>query len=422
MPKKSKEIEVKHVPTKRQLSKWQRQKKQQRMLLIAVGAFVFLILAISGFGYWDNAIRPYQEKALVVNKAEFNVGYFLDTMRYYGQGMGQDELGKLLSYTSEAIVDGALIREAAPGLGLTPTVEELKVMEDQYGMGGRQAFKDLAATTIIANKMLTTIFDKDVPQKADHAQVQAMLLETQEQADAIVKRLNNGEDFTALAREFSIEATTKEKGGDIGWIANGIDSTLSADLAGTLLSKMAFELKPGVVSAPTYDENFTKQFGYWLYQATEKDGDKSAHVFGILLGSEAEAIKLKAELDAGGDFAAAAQKYSLDTKTQPYNGDLGWIQKESGSKIIVDNVFSLPLKAISAPIRDTSVATKGGWWVMKVLARESDRELDANTRAMLGQEAFSKWLTKQRESSTITMLLTEDQQLWLYSMVMSKSK
>ena len=422
MPKKSKEIEIKRLPTRHQLSKWQRQKKQQRILLIISGAFIFLILAISGFGYYDNAIRPYQEKALIVNKAEFNTGYFLDTMRYYGQGMGQDEIGKLLSYTAEAIVEGELIREAAPGLGLMPTAEELKAMEDQYGLGSRQAYKDLAATTIIANKMLTTVFDKDVPQKADQAQVQAMLLETQEQAAAITKRLSNSENFTALAKEFSIETTTKDKGGDLGWIANGIDSTIPTDLIGTLLPKLAFDLKPGVVSEPTFDENFSKQFGYWLYQVTERDGDKSAHVFGILLGSQAEAIKLKSELDSGGDFAVAAQKYSLDTKSQPYGGDLGWIQKDSGSKIIVDSVFSLPLKAISAPVRDTSVATKGGWWIIKVVNRESDRALDADIRALLGQDAFNKWLTKQRDSSTVKMLLTDDQQLWLYSSIMSKKK
>ena len=33
----------------------------------------------------------------------------------------------------------------------------------------------------------------------------------------IIKKLNNGEDFDKLAKEYSTDKATKDKGGDTGW-------------------------------------------------------------------------------------------------------------------------------------------------------------------------------------------------------------
>lgn len=44
----------------------------------------------------------------------------------------------------------------------------------------------------------------------------------------------------------------------------------------------------------------------------------------ILVADEAKALELKAELDAGGDFAALAKANSIDTGSGANGGDLGW--------------------------------------------------------------------------------------------------
>ncbi|WP_102796636.1 SurA N-terminal domain-containing protein [Bowmanella denitrificans] len=45
---------------------------------------------------------------------------------------------------------------------------------------------------------------------------------TQEQANAILERLNNGEDFAALAKELSTDAFSAENGGDLDWFGRGV--------------------------------------------------------------------------------------------------------------------------------------------------------------------------------------------------------
>lgn len=48
------------------------------------------------------------------------------------------------------------------------------------------------------------------------------------------------------------------------------------------------------------------------------------HARHILVASEATAANIKAQLDAGGDFAQLAADYSLDVTTRQTGGDLGW--------------------------------------------------------------------------------------------------
>jgi parvulin-like peptidyl-prolyl isomerase len=420
LPKKPKEIKTIHSPTKRQLSKWQRQKKQQRLLMIIAGAFIALILAISGFGYWDNAIRPYNEKALKINGKEFTTGYFLDTMRYYAQGMGQDDLPRLINYSAQAITEGELIRQAAPRLGMMPTDEEVKTLETQYGLGGKPAYKDLALTTVIANNMIMKMFDKEVPQNAEQAQVQAMVLESANIASDVAGQLHSGGDFSNLAKQFSIEQTTKAAGGDVGWIVRDMEDAVPASLAGTIVPRLAFELKPGEMSQPVFDDNYVKKYGYWIYKVTERDADVSVRAYGILLGSKDEAKKVKAELDNGIDFTAAVQKYSLDENSKQNDGDLGWKQKKAIPAETANLLFSLPLNTISDPLLDNTTETKGGWWIVKVVNHETDRALDSETRSILVQQVFNDWLIKEQDAAHIELLLEENQQLWLYSQISMK--
>jgi parvulin-like peptidyl-prolyl isomerase len=47
------------------------------------------------------------------------------------------------------------------------------------------------------------------------------LVETQEQAEDLLKQLQEGADFSALAAEFSTDESNKDQGGDLGWFGRG---------------------------------------------------------------------------------------------------------------------------------------------------------------------------------------------------------
>lgn len=82
--------------------------------------------------------------------------------------------------------------------------------------------------------------------------------EDEELIKEIKTKLDNGEDFAELAKEYSIDGT-KDTGGDLGKLSKD-DPSLDADF-----KEVAFELPQDEISEP-----FETQFGWHIVQVTDK--------------------------------------------------------------------------------------------------------------------------------------------------------
>ena len=72
-------------------------------------------------------------------------------------------------------------------------------------------------------------------------------------AQAVLERLNNGEDFAAVAAEVSTDTASGAQGGDLGWFGLG--------MMDPAFEKVAFDLPIGVLSEP-----ILTQFGWHIIQ------------------------------------------------------------------------------------------------------------------------------------------------------------
>ncbi|MDQ7024682.1 MAG: peptidylprolyl isomerase [Anaerolineae bacterium] len=70
-----------------------------------------------------------------------------------------------------------------------------------------------------------------------------IVVQTREEAESILERLNNGEGFASLAAEQSFDITTREIGGNLGWFARN-------ELFYTNLEEIAFSLEVGEIAGP----------------------------------------------------------------------------------------------------------------------------------------------------------------------------
>ncbi len=98
-------------------------------------------------------------------------------------------------------------------------------------------------------------------------------LEAQQKASLLVQRIRKGEDFAELAEEFSKDATTAEKGGDLGFLKRG--EVLSS------LEGVAFSMEPGQTSDPVLTPR-----GWHVLKVEERRGgadEEEVHLRHILI-------------------------------------------------------------------------------------------------------------------------------------------
>lgn len=84
-----------------------------------------------------------------------------------------------------------------------------------------------------------------------------ILVKTQEEALALKKRLDQGEDFATLARKVSLDLSTRNKGGDLGFIKKG--QTMPQ------IERALLGLKVGGISQPV-----ATSFGYHIVKLVDR--------------------------------------------------------------------------------------------------------------------------------------------------------
>lgn len=387
--------------TSHQLARWQQQKKRQRIFLFLGIGVIAVVGGVIGGGWYRDEYQPMQEVVIEVNDTEFDMGYYVDTLKIsgklyqqiYGQSQSLLYMQSVASQAVTAIEQRELIRQGAMALGIVVSDSEVseELKKDDPPLGND--FRDLVRGDMLNRRLLNEYFEQEVPQFAEQRQIMAMFLESESQAAAVSDRLEAGEDFTELAGELSLESLTVTGDGEAGWYLPGI---LSEKLGLTVLEDYVFAAGMGV-SGPLYDEARTKEVGYWLVKLVERDEDEQGALFNIqvmLLGSEEEAQDVIGRLESGvGEgFAEIAGELSQDTGSKEDGGDLGWLDSEEIAIPLRDFVLVAEPGVLSEPIKDDAVVTKGGYWLVEVLGIEDSRQISESDRDFLKGRALDEWV------------------------------
>src|SRR5262249_14811795 len=116
----------------------------------------------------------------------------------------------------------------------------------------------------------------------------------------------------------------------------------------------------------------------------------------IQLPSESDAKIATQKIQSGeATFEELANTVSLDRVGKGKDGLRDWQPRGLMGKALDDVAFSpsLPLNTLSPRI---DAGTENGWFLMKVLERQDNRDVTDDIRRLLGQNAANDWFAQQK--------------------------
>ncbi len=408
--------------TRRQLSHWQQQNRRQRIIFIAGITLIAAVFLLILSGWVVTQYLPLQQTAIKVNQTEFNMGYFIDRLRLAAAGQSPDQLSSIVDSTIQEIEQEELVKQGAAKLDITASENEIRDKLKELGVPVSKSSKDLARVQVLTQKLRDEYFEAQVPKSADQVHILAMLLEDEAQSIEVRDRLEKGESFAALAGERSLNPLTKKQKGDLEWHPKDI---LNWTLGSSLVGDYAFGVEVGSISQPIYDAETSKTVGYWLVKLIDRNEQlNEASIYVMLLGSEKEAEETRVRLVAGEDFATLAKELSQLSGAKDNGGNLEAVTPGVMTPALRDFIFNsnTKLDTLSQPIKDTDFPTRGGYWLVKVIEKNANRDLAESDRDTLKEKALTEWISAQvydPENEVDDSFLTDEKKNWALTMATS---
>jgi foldase protein PrsA len=229
---------------------------------------------------------PDQETIAVVNGEEISTAVYQEeleraldsvTAQYAVDWNAPENRSLLPSFQEQVldqVIDRVLLQQLASQEGLTATPEdvdaEIADIQAQIQQDGSFADWDsfLAANNLTEELVRSLIADQILADGlaeihggsslVEQVNASHILVETEETGQEVLDKLDAGEDFGALAAEYSTDPGSKDQGGDLGWFPRG--------MMVPEFEAAAFALEPGETSGLVQSD-----FGFHIIRVHEKE-------------------------------------------------------------------------------------------------------------------------------------------------------
>ncbi|WP_217586018.1 peptidylprolyl isomerase [Lentibacillus saliphilus] len=134
--------------------------------------------------------------------------------------------------------------------------DQFDMLLQQQGFGNEDNFRRLMYTSMLREAAAAEdieISDEEIQEQYDlmkkEIKAQHILVEDEETAQEVKEKLDNGEDFAELAKEYSKDTGSAEEGGDLGYFSVGVMAPQGQRMVAEF-EDAVLNLDKGVVSDP----------------------------------------------------------------------------------------------------------------------------------------------------------------------------
>ena len=414
------------VVSKKHLARLERERRQNRIILIASIAIIVIVVALLSYGSIEQyIIQPNQPVARVGDDAVTTHEF-----QAYARYMRFQYIQQYAQYASFAQMFGT-------------SAEETQTYLAQYWS---QVNYQLEPNTLGQDVLDQVINFSLVKQYADENGIVVSKEDIDRAVEEFFGYYPSGTPTTAPTREILPTSTLSAAQMTLipptatATMTATIESTESAESAESTEATPTATLEPTATLAPTatasgptatseplptpteytedaYKENYDSYVEYldanvgisaadlrWiiemrLYQDAVYDiitadvAESHDQVWArhIVVADEATALDVLNRLENGEDFATLAAELSQDTTTAATGGDLGWFAIGTQDSELEKVAFNLNIGQLSDPIQTTA-----GWEIIQVLGHEV-RQLTNDELEQARSSVFQIWLDEQRD-------------------------
>ncbi|MDA8219325.1 MAG: peptidylprolyl isomerase, partial [Dehalococcoidales bacterium] len=337
MGKSSRETSAPPVMTRRQLSRYERERRLKAIIYASTAAVVVLIIGILVFGYWREFIHRGDEGIARVGNKDIATRTLAEVMGYYNSlyTVQSAQLQQIIADNQQA----AASDQAKKDLVQAATTRLQQIQSYQYSLDS-VALDELIQGEILRHDAASngvTISDAD----RDAALVSQFGLDL----DKLAKQLANPSDPAAYA-------TTPPTPDEVAAAKETMNKVLDG---GRIMSQDDF-------NKYVLDVQALQQKQHASVAANVPTKGEQVHALHILFQDEEQAKDTLAMIQKGDlDFAAAAQQLSQDTGTKDKGGDLGWFPRG-----VMDPDFEKAAFALEPGQMSDVVQTQYGYHIIKV--------------------------------------------------------
>ena len=257
------------------IARAQARRRQLNILLITIA--VIVILSIGFVIVYQFFMAPYQRAVLKVDDTVVRMDYFLrranlsnDDIDATLKQLTYEQIVKLESKEMDLSITDLELDKALLELAASENVTAENLKNEAYRTWYSEQleatdltsaqYRDRVRVNLMAKKIQEAI-TATIPDAIEQVHLHAIVLNTTSSAEQAKARLEAGESFAAVAQAMSLDTSSKDTGGDWGWVPQGILPNFDDTI---------FSLEVGQASKILIDNSSSTTY-YYIFMVSEKD-------------------------------------------------------------------------------------------------------------------------------------------------------